>query len=516
MSAQPLRLLLIEDSEDDAALLLRELRRSGYDVSLTCVETREALERALSEGPWDVIITDYALPHFDGLSAFALVRQRGLDVPFLIVSGKIGEDVAVAAMKAGVHDFVLKERLGRLGPAVARELREAELRAERRKMQEQLMLSDRLASLGMLAASVAHELNNPLASLMMNLEFSLAHAQEQGGAQEPLQALREALSCAGLIRDIIRDIKIFSRPEGQHFGPTDVHRVLDSALRMAHNQLFHRARLVKDYGELPPVHGGEARLGQVFLNLIINAAQAVPEGHRDAHEIRVVTRRIGEQVRVEIHDTGAGVPPELRERIFEPFFTTKPVGVGTGLGLSICRRLVTEMDGSIGVDSEPGQGSTFWILLRVAQGQEAAREVKAESSRQGLGVLVLDDEAAVGKALHRLLSTRHQVTTFDRAQDALAHITSGRRFDAILCDLMMPEMSGPQFHHELEQLAPEQAQRVIFMTGGAFTEETRAFLSAARNPCMDKPLDIQRLLSMLEALPAAASSRGSPGAGSRM
>jgi CheY-like chemotaxis protein len=227
----------------------------------------------------------------------------------------------------------------------------------------------------------------------------------------------------------------------------------------------------------------------------------------------VVTRHIGDQVRVEIHDTGAGIAPELRERIFEPFFTTKPVGVGTGLGLSICRRLITEMDGSIGVDSEPGQGSTFWIHLRVAQEQQVAREVTAKSSRQGLGVLVLDDEAAVGKALRRLLSTRHQVTTFDRAQDALAHITSGRRFDAILCDLMMPEMSGAQFHQELERLAPEQAQRVIFMTGGAFTEETRAFLSVARNPCMDKPLDIPRLLSMLETLPKG-SSRGKPGVGS--
>ncbi len=508
MSAQPLRLLLVEDSEDDASMVLRELRRSGYDVSHTRVETRETLEHALGAQPWDAVIADYSLPHFDGLSAFALVRQRGLDVPFLIVSGTIGEDVAVAAMKAGVHDFVLKDRLGRLGPAVARELREAEVRAERRKMQEQLMLSDRLASLGMLAASVAHEINNPLASVMMNLEFSLANAQEQGNFQESLQAMREAVLGAGHIRDIIRDIKIFSRPEGQHFGPTDVHRVLDSALRMSHNQLFHRAQLVKDYGELPPVHGGEARLGQIFLNLLINAAQALPEGDREAHEIRVVTRRMGERVRVEIRDTGAGIAPELRERIFEPFFTTKPVGVGTGLGLSICRRLVTEMDGSIGVDSAPGQGSTFWIDLRVAQAQEVVQKGKLEASRQELGVLVLDDEVAVGKALRRVLGTRHKVTTFERAQDALAHITSGRRFDAILCDLMMPEMSGAQFHHELERLAPEQAQRVIFMTGGAFTEGTRAFLSVARNPCLDKPLDTQRLLSMLEALPAAVSSRG--------
>ncbi len=506
MIARPLRLLLVEDSEDDAALLLRELRRSGYDISHTRVETREALERALDAGPWDVIIADYALPRFDGVSAFSVVKQRGLDVPFLIASGTIGEDVAVAAMKAGVHDFVLKERLGRLGPAVARELREAELRAERRKLQEHLMLSDRLASLGMLAASVAHEINTPLASVIMNLEYTLANAHDREAFQESLQALREALTGAGLIRDIIRDIKIFSRPEGHHFAPTDVHRVLDSALRMAHNQLFHRARLVKDYGELPLVHGSEARLGQVFLNLIINAAQAVPEGTRDAHEVRVVTRRVGEQVRVEIRDTGAGIPPELRERIFEPFFTTKPVGVGTGLGLSICRRLITEMGGSLGVDSEPGRGSTFWIHLRVAQAaqEQAARpEVTTNPSRRGLGVLVLDDEEAVGKALRRVLSARHQITTFDRARDALAHITSGRRYDAILCDLMMPEMSGAQFHHELERLDPEQAQRVIFMTGGAFTEETRTFLNKVHNPCMDKPLDIPRLLAMLETLPPA-------------
>jgi signal transduction histidine kinase len=502
MSAQPLRLLLIEDSEDDATLLLRELKRSGYAVSHTRVETREEMERALSEGHWDVIITDYALPHFDGLAAFALVRQRGLEVPFLIVSGKIGEDVAVAAMKAGVHDFVLKDRLGRLGPAVARELRESQLRTERRKMQEQLMLSDRLASLGMLAASVAHELNNPLASLMMNLEFTLDTPPEQWKPQECLLAVGDAFACARLIRDIIRDIKIFSRPEGQRFGPTDVHRVLDSALRMAQNHLFHRAQLVKDYGDVPRVHGSEARLGQVFLNLIINAAQAIPEGYSHEHEIRVVTRHEGDRVRVEIHDTGTGIPPELRERIFEPFFTTKPVGVGTGLGLSICRQLVTELEGSIGVESVPGQGSMFWVDLRLAGAEEGAREVKAKASGQGLGVLVLDDEVAVGKALRRLLSSRHQVTTFHRAQDALATITSGQRFDAILCDLMMPEMSGPQFHQQLERLAPEQARRVIFMTGGAFTEESRAFLSAARNPCMDKPLDIQRLFSMLEAIPA--------------
>jgi signal transduction histidine kinase len=499
MSSRALRLLLIEDSEDDAALLLHELKRSGYAPSHTRVETREELEHALNKGPWDVIITDYGLPGFDGLAAFSMVRQRGLDVPFLIVSGTIGEDVAVEAMKAGVHDYVLKGRLGRLGPAVARGLREAELRAERRAMQEQLLLSDRLASLGMLAASVAHELNNPLASLMMNLEFTLSTPPEQWLGMGAVSAMREAATCASLLKDIIRDIKIFSRPEEQRFGPTDLHRVLDSALRMTQNHLFHRARLVKDYGEVPAVHGSEARLGQVFLNLLINAAQAIPEGDSRAHEIRVVTRREGDSVRVGIQDTGTGVAPELRERIFEPFFTTKPPGVGTGLGLSICRRLVTEMGGTIGVESEPGQGSMFWVRLGVVPEGEGAREVgKGQSLRQGLEVLVVDDEVPVGKALQRLLRARHRVTTFSRAEEALAHITSGHRFDIILCDLMMPEMSGPQFHQELARVLPEQAQRVIFMTGGAFTAESRTLLSATQCPCVDKPIDLQQLFSLME------------------
>ncbi len=371
--ATPLRLLLIEDFEDDALMVLRELRRGGYDVTHTRVETPEALTLALDTGSWDAIIADYALPRFDALAAFTLVQQRNLDLPFLIVSGQIGEETAVAAMRAGVHDFLLKDRLSRLGPAVARELREASVRAERRRMQEQLLLSDRLASLGLLAASVAHEINNPLSSLMANLDFAL-HPVEPGTSLHPEQeqALRDGMQCAERIREIIRDIKVFSRPDDKQLGALDVHRVLDSSLRMAWNHIFHRARIVKDYTARSQVLGREAPLGQIFLNLLVNAAQAIPEGQSDTQEIRVVTRQEEPgHVRVEIHDTGQGIPPELRERIFEPFFTTKPVGVGTGLGLAICRRLITEMNGELGVDSEPGRGTVFHLRLPVASEENA-------------------------------------------------------------------------------------------------------------------------------------------------
>ncbi|WP_224362374.1 sensor histidine kinase [Hyalangium versicolor] len=368
MTRQRVRLLLVEDSSDDEVLLMHELRDFGFDVSHIRVATREEFLRALEAGPWDAIISDYMLPGFNGLTAFSSVKQRGLDVPFLIVSGVIGEETAVEAMKAGVHDFLLKDKLGRLGPALTRELRESAVRAERRSMQEQLLLSDRLASLGMLAAGVAHEINNPLTSLIMNLDHALNAVPEQQLSLEGEQALRNAFECSLHIRQIVRDIKVFSRPGEQRLGPVELHEVLDSVLRMAWHQVFHRARLVKEYGQNMLAVGNEARLAQVFLNLVINAAQAIPEGRSSTHEIRVVTRLEGaDAVRVEIHDTGPGIPLELQERIFEPFFTTKDSGVGTGLGLAICRRVVSEMGGRIGVKSQPGQGSTFWVHLRAAQ-----------------------------------------------------------------------------------------------------------------------------------------------------
>ncbi|MDY7228203.1 response regulator [Hyalangium rubrum] len=506
MKVAPLRLLLIEDDEEDAALLLDELQR-GFSVNPTRVETPEELASALSGGTtWDLVIADYLLPLFNGLEAFAQVQQRGLDVPFFIVSGKIDEEVAVAAMKSGVHDFLLKDRLGRLIPAVARELREAALRAERRGIQEQLLLSDRLASLGLLAASVAHEINNPLASLMMDLEFALSSIRGETIPDEGVQALRDSRDCAVRIRDIIRDIKLFSRSDEHRLGPTDLHRVLDSSLRMAWNHVFHRARLSKDYGDIPPVHGSEARLGQVFLNLIINAAQAIPDGRVHENEIRVVTRReSAESVRVEIHDTGPGVPVELHERIFEPFFTTKPVGVGTGLGLSICRRLIVEMGGSVGVENHEGRGSVFWVRLRTAEAAvSAAPGESVEQLARGLNVLIIDDEVPVARAIKRLLGEQCEVTALARAQEALRLITSGRRFDAILCDMLMPEMSGPQFHEALGQLDPEQAQRITFMSGGAFSEEARSFLDRTQASCIEKPIDMQRLAHLLDSVPRKA------------
>lgn len=282
-SPRRLRVLHLEDSEDDSALIMRELRRGGFLPSCERVETRVAFKNALDTGEWDVVISDYSLPDYSGLTALADTRAAGKDVPFILVSGTIGEVVAVNAMKAGAQDYVLKGSLGRLSLAVEREVREAAGRARQRKMSEELVISERMASAGMLAAGVAHEINNPLAVVMANLDFVIGIVTSGGlqarlkDVEAPLQDAREAVE---RIRGIVQDVKLFSRPHDEERGAVDVRSVIESSIRLAGNEIRHRAQLVREYGDVPLVDSNDARLGQVVLNLLVNAAQAMPEGAR--------------------------------------------------------------------------------------------------------------------------------------------------------------------------------------------------------------------------------------------
>ncbi|WP_224362603.1 sensor histidine kinase [Hyalangium versicolor] len=246
---------------------------------------------------------------------------------------------------------------------------------ERKQMQDKLNSADRMASLGTMAAGVAHEINNPLSFMLSNVRFvrdelrefaEVADARTQERLREVQEALEETLTGGDRVSDIVRDLRTFSRGDEGRGGPVDVHAVLDLCANIARNQLRHRARLVKDYGELPPIHASESRLAQLFLNLIVNAAQAIPEGEDvNAHEVRITTRRAEGGIEVAIKDTGVGIAPENRHRLFDPFFTTKPVGVGTGLGLSIVHGIVSGLGGHISVESEPGRGSTFRVFLPI-------------------------------------------------------------------------------------------------------------------------------------------------------
>jgi PAS domain S-box-containing protein len=379
-----------------------------------------------------------------------------------------------------------------------------------KRMQAQLMQSDRMASVGMLAAGVAHEINNPLAYLTAALDFLDAELKGAGEAlpgdrrAEMLESLSEALEGASRVRHVVRDLKTFSRVEAEHRSRVDLRAIIDSSISMVLNEIKHRARLVKDYRETPPVLANEARLGQVFLNLLINAAQALPEGRADANEIRVVTRtdELGRAV-VEVRDSGPGIPPEIMERIFDPFFSTKPVGVGTGLGLSICKNIVKALGGEITAESGPSGGTVFRVTLSPApQAGESAAPAPPRSTQPGRKghVLVVDDEPAVGSAIRRALAIEHQVLVLTSAREARDRIARGERFDAIVCDLMMPEMTGMDLHSELTVLCPDQAERMILLTGGAFTARAAEFLDAVPNARIEKPFDVANLRALVRGL----------------
>ncbi|WP_375767575.1 response regulator [Archangium gephyra] len=385
---------------------------------------------------------------------------------------------------------------------------------ERKQMEARLVRADRMASLGTLAAGIAHEINNPLAFTVANLGHLesdvLPRLKLPGGEQDDVRKLvADAQLGATRVRDIVRQLKMFSRADEQaRPEPVDVTRVLESAISMASNEIKHRARLVRDFTDQLVAEANEGRLGQVMVNLLVNAAQAIPEGSVERNEIRVLTRTHAEGLAIEVRDTGSGIPAENLERLFEPFFTTKPVGVGTGLGLPICQDIVTSFGGRMEVESEVGKGSTFRVILRAAAAvrpSEPPKEAVVVAATRRGRILVVDDEPMIGMAIRRTLQREHEVVALTSAREAQARLTSGEAFDLILCDLMMPEMSGMELHQAVANHSPGLAGRMVFLTGGAFTANARAFLNHVPNHRVEKPFSTQELRGLVQSLLAAAS-----------
>ncbi len=401
---------------------------------------------------------------------------------------------------------------GRLGPIrrdgaitgcvmIARDI------TDKKQTEMQLMLADRMASVGTLAAGVAHEINNPLAAVIANLDMALHDVGllEQRVALPPdlLDELRDARMSSDRVREIVRDLKLFSRTQEERQGAVNVEKVLESTLRMAWNEVRHRAKVVKEYGNVPRVTANESRLGQVMLNLLVNAVQAIPEGNYLNNEIRIRTYVEADNVVIAIRDTGTGIPIQVQRRLFTPFFTTKPVGVGTGLGLAISHRIVTAMNGTITFESEVGKGTEFRITLPVAStaAQPITQRVPTAriASRRGR-VLVIDDEESLGQAIRRYLSQEHEVEAVTSARVALDLLAGGARYDVILCDLMMPQITGMELHDSVTRLDADQAEKIVFVTGGAFTEAARTFFESTTNPRIEKPFDLKSLRQLVNEL----------------
>jgi len=492
---------LVLDSVAEAVLVADPSGR----ILLFNQSAREMLGIDLSETPVENWISALSLRKFDGtpfepseLPIVRAVKGERVDALEMLVRSPAGgterQLSATARPLVGLDGQIWG------GVAVLRDV------SVQRRQEAQLILSDRMASVGALAAGVTHEINNPLAAVLANVELAISDARSlppSRTTERLVEELTDAQEAANRVREIIRDLKLFSRSEEERHGPVDARQVLESALRMAWNEIRHRARLVRSFEDVPLVSGNDARLGQVFLNLLVNAAHAIPDGRAESNEIRVALRRVGERVLVEISDTGTGMSEEVLRQVFTTFFTTKPFGVGTGVGLPICQRIVTALGGQISVESKLGAGSTFRVLLPIASdatGAEPPEQAIAEepSKRRGR-VLVVDDEPMVALAVRRTLERHHDVTIVHRAQDALEMLRAGERFDVIFCDVMMPNVTGIDFFKEVQALAPAELESIVFLTGGAFASQARQFLEAIPNVRLDKPFMPDELRRLVRA-----------------
>ncbi|RJQ56736.1 MAG: hybrid sensor histidine kinase/response regulator [Nitrospiraceae bacterium] len=377
---KPLHILIVEDSEDDAFLLLRELRKGGYEVTSERVETAEAMKAALGKGGWDIVISDYVLPVFGGLAALSILKESGQDLPFIIVSGNIGEDIAVGAMKAGAHDYIIKGNLTRLAPAVERELREAEVRREKRQAEEALRRSheelerkveERTAELvrsnkelEQFAYIASHDLQEPLRMITSYLD--LLDKRYRGKLEKDAgEFIDYAAGGAAHMKTLLNDLLVYSRvgTKGKPFELTDLNISLKSAISNLKKRVEESGAQIT-CGNLPGIYADETQMVQLFQNLIGNA---IKFRNSDAPRVTVSSELKGNEWTIRVSDNGIGIDPKFFDKIFQIFqrLHTKGQYPGTGIGLSICKKIVERHGGRIWVESEPGKGSTFCFTLRV-------------------------------------------------------------------------------------------------------------------------------------------------------
>jgi two-component system, cell cycle sensor histidine kinase and response regulator CckA len=413
---------------------------------------------------------------------------------------------------------------------------------EVKRLQAMLRQSDRLASMGTLAAGVAHEINNPPTYVLNNIETltedfpklaaSVEHcvqtlrvqvgdksfARVMGAHAEMLQPsmlnelaerARDALDGTERIKSISRAIGTFSRVESNERFRVDLNYAIECAVTLAMTAIKFRAKLVLNLAALPQIWASAGKLSQVFLNLLINAAHAIDEGAAGQNEIAIRTWALGDSVFAEVKDTGRGISEGNLGRIFEPFFSTKAAGAGSGLGLPICRNIVSEFGGDIRVESALGHGTCFIVRLPIQAGASQTPpalprapipEVLAVRGR----ILLVDDERPILTMLVKLLAGDHDLVTAISGAEAQALLEHDQTFDVILCDLMMAEMTGMALHEWLVAQHPSLAARVVFATGGAFTRQASQFLAGVDNVRLEKPYESKKLLLLMTELVAAA------------
>jgi len=494
--------ILVADDNVDMCEYLGVILRPHWEVELV-EDGRAALASAIDNPP-DLILSDVMMPDMDGVALVRALREntKTAATPVILLSARTGEEAVIEGLETLADDYMFKPFSSReLLTRIRTHLR---MSSVRQRLQAQLVIADRMSAVGMLAAGVAHEINNPLAVVISNLDLVLdelhkAPQPSSPGASELEMMVKEARQGADRVAQIVSGMKTLARAGEERRTALDVRSLLKLSVNVAFNGLEQRARIVEDFASVPLIEADEARISQVFVNLLVNAAQSLPEGHMQQNQVRISTRTdaLGRCV-VEINDTGRGIAPEILDRIFDPFFTTKAIGEGTGLGLSICHRIVSAIGGELTAQSELGVGSTFRIVLPPAvlaatDEQRSEPTVAPPSSGFRSRVLIIDDDPMVGALLRRILDKQHDVTCLTDGKQALDLLLGGQRYDLILCDLMMPGTNGMDIYAALSRALPEQLQRLVFVTGGAVTAETRRFLEEIPNPLVEKPFSANQI-----------------------
>jgi PAS domain S-box-containing protein len=370
---------------------------------------------------------------------------------------------------------------------------------ERDLMLARLGDAEKLAAVHALAAGVAHEINNPLAYVLLNLEVLARELPELGGNPARVAALQRRLADtrqgAERVKNIVRDLQALTRKDEGIRGLVELDQVIEHALHLAKRELPKRAQVITRFERVRCVLGNPTRLEQLFFNLILNAAQAMSELDPSERRLQISLRAGDGCVVVEIEDNGCGMSGLVLSRAFEPFFTTKPLGVGAGLGLAICKRIVDDLAGQITLRSQPLRGACVWIQLPHGD-QDAPRAEPPQPARRAK-LLLIDDERAVAESLSHALQDEHDVDIALSARAARALLAAGHDYDMILCDLAMPVESGAELYGQALREWPELAERFVFMTGGAFTARTIKFLEDSARPHVEKPFELDALRQLL-------------------
>jgi signal transduction histidine kinase len=476
--AEKLRVLIVEDNRADAALLVRELRRS-WELTHEQVETAEAMRAALDGQTWDLIISDFAMPKFSAIRALELLRETQLDIPFIIVSGTIGEEAAVEAMRAGARDFMPKGKFSRLQPAIQRELKEAAARREHRAVEQRLRQSQKLETIGQLTGGIAHDFNNLLGVVVGNIDLLQEMVKDRPSVAELAE---EALNSALRGAELTKRLLAFARQQPLTARTVNLNEVLPNMIGMLSRTLGERIKIDSRLAPvLWPTQVDPSQLEDALLNLAINARDAMPKGgdllietanvHLDERQAAVQADILpGDYVTMSVTDTGTGIPPELIERVIEPFFTTKDAGQGTGLGLSMIYGFARQSGGHLSIYSEVGIGTTIRLYFPRQQATvEPAGPVStaaASSPTGGESILVVDDNAELRRVAVRVLTKLgYQVSEAADGHEALALIKAGeRRFDLLFSDLGLPHgLDGADLAAAARLLAP--GLKVLFTTG---------------------------------------------------